>query len=60
MVALGLDEDACAAGVVGVPAAAGVRIDADGGVGVSVDGGVARRCIGISIFFSLVESENPN
>ena len=49
-----------AEGVVGVAVPAGVRTDADGGVGVPVVAGVGRPCIGVTIFFSLVESGNPS
>ena len=58
MVALGLDElagvaAAAAAGVVGIPAPAGVRIDVE-------DGGVPLVGVVVMFDFSLVESKNPN
>jgi len=56
MVALGLDElagVATAAGVVGIPAPAGVRIDVE-------DGGVPLVGVVVMFDFSLVESKNPN
>jgi len=56
MVALGLDElagVAAAAGVVGIPAPAGVRIDVE-------DGGVPLVGVVVMFDFSLVESKNPN
>lgn len=56
MVALALDElagAAATAGVVGVPAPAGVRINVE-------DGGVPLVGVVAMFDFSLVESENPN
>jgi len=56
MVALGLDElagVAAAAGVVGIPAPAGVCIDVE-------DGGVPLVGVVVMFDFSLVESKNPN
>ena len=54
--ALGLDElagVAATAGVVGIPAPAGVRIDVE-------DGGVPLVGVVVMFDFSLVESKNPN
>ena len=56
MMALGLDElagVAATAGVVGIPAPAGVRIDVE-------DGGVPLVGVVVMFDFSLVESKNPN